>query len=697
MGQAIRVPIIIRSLAGSMAVLEEDQMPIGLDREFLMMLDADLSEQNVDCQIVDEYECAWWKGRKPRSLDLALVLDRSSLDKCLEKHQKQLINEIQPTSFTGISAYIPGSADIRGSSANIPGPSASNQCLKCDRYSQILSNALQDILDMHNFADTMTTCSEAQWNIDMRRASTFNLLHEAVVIKEMDDPMGDKSSASSALLSPNVIKNVGQTAKRELARLQSLPTSSHKWTWGEKLSEAEVLALRRSGTRPNERMHSGYDLSLIHGKDTGVASPLPSMPSSINEQQNVGLNSTMAMPDYNFPDVAYFKRKQNMLYDPLGKTRDVNPSAIPLSTTLAKLTSENVIAHTQLSYANHEPLSDETPRVGNADGNAETPAKGIEDMWFEESEGIIQRPSQNIETPVVRHVDRNTDTPTEGIEDLWFKESENIYPPSQNIETPVLGNAERNAETPVEGIANLNAETPVDGIEDLWFNESEENIQRPPPNIVTPEIRNADENAEMHSAYIEDMWFQDGDTIVQNTSTTMVGTTLGRNADVNAEAPAQRIEDMWVEESEENAQTAKVALIEDLWFDDTQENVLPSHTDAEDKAIESVSSASGDDDKGDADTVSSQQTPNSQFVVSPSRITIKNSYHSFPLSGVWPDLDTNTPILDASASQPFRRFGPEDFRNLKDHMFEDKLSDSESEYEDYGENEEYEEYEEVDK
>ena len=58
------------------------------------------------------------------------------------------------------------------------------QCSKCDEYKGILSNALLDMINIHNYVNSMTASSEMQWNIDMRRASTFNQLYEASVLKE---------------------------------------------------------------------------------------------------------------------------------------------------------------------------------------------------------------------------------------------------------------------------------------------------------------------------------------------------------------------------------------------------------------------------------------------------------------------------------------------------------------------------------
>ena len=48
-GQIIHVPIIVRSLANSMALLHESQLPISFDSDFLLMLDIDMSDKDNKC------------------------------------------------------------------------------------------------------------------------------------------------------------------------------------------------------------------------------------------------------------------------------------------------------------------------------------------------------------------------------------------------------------------------------------------------------------------------------------------------------------------------------------------------------------------------------------------------------------------------------------------------------------------------
>jgi hypothetical protein len=73
--QPLFVPIIVRSLAQSFARLDEDQLPIGVDFDFLSLLDSNLSQQHTICKIVNKYECQWWTITKVRSLKSAEILD----------------------------------------------------------------------------------------------------------------------------------------------------------------------------------------------------------------------------------------------------------------------------------------------------------------------------------------------------------------------------------------------------------------------------------------------------------------------------------------------------------------------------------------------------------------------------------------------------------------------------------------------
>lgn len=343
-GLSLKIPIIVRSLAGSFALLEEADLPIGFDLDFITTLDTDLAEQDPMCKIMDKYECAWWTQRKPRNLDSADVLDRSSFDKCLQTHLNQI--DVQKGGRKDLSSSLisPTKITTAETSANNTLP----LCLNCETLTDILSNTLVDVVDLHSYANTMVTSGECQWNIDMRRASMFNLLYEAAVIKET----AVAPSAISA--SVRTVDSVAANARNELRRLQEMPPSSHKWTWGESLTKTEVSALSRSKTKPKNRVHSGYDLSLKDGNRQGVDSSTLSLPDPVNE--NEIRPSTHDLPDYTFKPIPYFKRRLDLIYDPLGKIRhshSISPTGRGIP-ELAALTTENVSRHTELAMAVRE-------------------------------------------------------------------------------------------------------------------------------------------------------------------------------------------------------------------------------------------------------------------------------------------------------------------------------------------------------
>ncbi|KAF8799490.1 hypothetical protein BYT27DRAFT_7263780 [Phlegmacium glaucopus] len=160
----------------------------------------------------------------------------------------------------------------------------------------------------------MATSSETQWKLGLRQASTFHLLHEAAVLKETA-----RCSAPASATTAQHIGNVARTASSELTQLQSLPASSYKWTWGETLTKAEVLALRRTGTRPGAQPHSGYDLSLVEGKMPGdYTEDLPSPPTSHGRNEDVATEAGVAPPITDLGIPPYLLQHDRVSYNPPG-------------------------------------------------------------------------------------------------------------------------------------------------------------------------------------------------------------------------------------------------------------------------------------------------------------------------------------------------------------------------------------------
>ena len=231
-----------------------------------------------DHKMVEAYELQWWTGRKPRNINTFEVLKASSLEKCLIHYCSQKIyhcfgrcwcqcqSPIIPDNDANAS-HIPIRPSSGPSFSHIPIASSSGiqtisrvpvgpSCLSCIKYCQLLTDVLQDINKFQSYASTMSTTSENLLNIGIHRASTFNMLHEAAILKETTGTSSLKGKLAEQI--SLVMKN----ASLELNQLKELPVLLYKWTWGEALMKDKVIKLCWVGTKPGCVQHSGYNISL---------------------------------------------------------------------------------------------------------------------------------------------------------------------------------------------------------------------------------------------------------------------------------------------------------------------------------------------------------------------------------------------------------------------------------------------------
>ena len=113
------------------------------------------------------------------------------------------------------SSHIPiaSGSGIRTISRVPVGPS----CCSSTKYCELLTDVLQDINKFQSYASTMSTASENLLNIGIHRASTFNMLHEAAILKETTGTLSLKGKSAEQILS--VMKNTSL----ELNQLKELP------------------------------------------------------------------------------------------------------------------------------------------------------------------------------------------------------------------------------------------------------------------------------------------------------------------------------------------------------------------------------------------------------------------------------------------------------------------------------------------
>jgi hypothetical protein len=324
-GQPLDIPIVIRMLIDFIPATEDIRGLIHYDAGFRATLDAG------ENRILNSYDLQWWTGPKPKDLQVE-VFNRKNLQRCMDHYRKQ---QADPGSQI---INLPAGAGTRrfegnqgSGSVSRPGPSSGTHtsdvresestfkaghesaCRNCGTYRQLLSDVLQDVIKFQNFASVLATTSENTLNIGIRRASTFNLLHEAAILKETASTTPPAKDTKKKRIAAVLLN-----ASLELKRLSDLPASSYKWTWGETLTIKDVLELRRTGTSPGEVAHSGYDISLPEGRQVGKDSAGPGTNlSSIGEVEDLPAEASMSPPFTDLRLPKYFKKKDyRIAYNP---------------------------------------------------------------------------------------------------------------------------------------------------------------------------------------------------------------------------------------------------------------------------------------------------------------------------------------------------------------------------------------------
>ena len=645
-----------------MAVLTEDMLPIGLDLDFLTTLDSDLSTQHSLCRIVNKYECAWWTGRKPRDLDLAEVLDRSSIEKCIDVHVFE-VNDPEVRAMDVSSPFNTSSMGV-SPSAGVPipstvGPITSAPCRKCDLSSEILTKTLEEMVDLHSYCNTMVSSSEIQWNLDMRRASIFHLFHQAAWTKET-------TGATSAPPRADV-------------------PGSYKWTWGESLTKSDVLGLGRTGTKQNNRPHSGYDLSLKTGIQGGVYS---SDPSSLNVMDDETQNRSISLPDYSFPDHPLNTNRNNLLYDPLEKSKVCPLGRQNIQRSLADLTTSNVLQHTNLEMEEYSPNLDVQAAVAQAVDNQfrDREFGDVAENWVSESEEEGEYDGEDGGADG-SHSAEVKDKELDDVAEIWVSEEEGEDEVAEGqVEDNTVGygvedeGADGSLSAPM-----INRD--LDDVAEIWVSEDEGEDEAGEGQVedkTVGDVVEAERADGSHSAQVKNQELDDVAEI-------WVSDDEGED-----EAAEGQVEDKTVGEGveDEGAEGSHSAQVKDKELDDVAE-IWVSEEEGEDEVAEgSVINSAGVEqdwssgiDDGDAvegrmGGVEKDWSSATEDIVDDGAVECETR-PSFPISDSWPILEDlmknpqcSTFSSDTEAIRPYRRFGPEDFSHLREEMFEDKVSDS---------------------
>ena len=215
-------------------------------------------------RIVKSYAMAWWKGaHKPAN---GGTLTAKNLEKCFEQHHHLLLETMdgRPMPEHPIIPIPSLQLPIGAVGTDI----STNNCTQCTVYKSLAADLLNEMRSIKNFVSGMARTTSNETELIPHRALGFYSLHEKVLTKEF---VSESQSVIvkhklSGTKKGKMSLQVHEDANKELKHLWAMPTASHKWTWGESLTQDEVRSLHHMSKK---RVRSGYETSLKPGIHDG--------------------------------------------------------------------------------------------------------------------------------------------------------------------------------------------------------------------------------------------------------------------------------------------------------------------------------------------------------------------------------------------------------------------------------------------
>jgi hypothetical protein len=97
-GLVIKVPILVRSLADSLADVNLNHLPLGFHPSLLAALDDGVATESPS-HLVQSYACDWW--RHNRELATAGIFGIDTLDECLDRYRQHVPPTTSPPPMNG--------------------------------------------------------------------------------------------------------------------------------------------------------------------------------------------------------------------------------------------------------------------------------------------------------------------------------------------------------------------------------------------------------------------------------------------------------------------------------------------------------------------------------------------------------------------------------------------------------------------
>jgi hypothetical protein len=286
MGQSVKIPVIVRSLAIHLHHTD-GRIRFPMDEELVRCLSAGLADEPGAG--VKKFIQPWWHQNGHPGANL---LCQRSVKDHLEFHR----NEMRKVAGAGAGA-VPTSRPAISVDKHryswhdsvFKMPDGKN-CPRCPLYRAVALGAIDKIKSELDSARGARVASSTEAKVAMRRASAFNQVFEAAVIREGEVQTGGPAMGTEGR--PGMEGQAGaegqaggrrngkaretETQRRaeefrlaseaELGRLQNAPNVKNvKWTSGAVLSYKDLLGLVRAADANLELPHSGYDDSLEDG------------------------------------------------------------------------------------------------------------------------------------------------------------------------------------------------------------------------------------------------------------------------------------------------------------------------------------------------------------------------------------------------------------------------------------------------
>jgi hypothetical protein len=146
-------------------------------------------------------------------------------------------------------------------------------CTRCRLYRAVALGAFDQLRDLRNLVHACETLNLGERDLAARRASGFNQLYEATVIKEANADLADADRLAGKDLKKTWSAGADAVRKKYLELIAiEVHMPSPKWTWGVELTSADLQELARGADRNYEVPHTGYDASLATGHFSGEES-----------------------------------------------------------------------------------------------------------------------------------------------------------------------------------------------------------------------------------------------------------------------------------------------------------------------------------------------------------------------------------------------------------------------------------------